>query len=236
MKILVIPDIHLKTKILDKAREIMHTVSDIDNIVCLGDIFDDFGQQDNSELYKKTFDAVIDFDLEFPNTLWCYGNHDISYVWKLFQSGYSYIAEADVKQYIQEFQNQFKDRYKYVHKIDDVVFSHGGISYDFVASVVKYAKDMNNPDIVVDRINSLSKRELWETLSPLWFRPQDNKNKIYYPRKLLQVVGHTPVKKVYRSNGILSCDVFSTYRDGTPYGEQKFVLLDTQTKEWSTLI
>lgn len=48
----------------------------------------------------------------------------------------------------------------------------------------------------------------------------------------LQVVGHSPVKTPTQEGSILSCDVFSTYRNGAPYGDQSFVVVDTVTKEW----
>ncbi len=53
--------------------------------------------------------------------------------------------------------------------------------------------------------------------------------------KYLQVVGHTPVKEVHLEDGVLSCDTFSTYRDGTPYGSQAFCIVDTITLEFETV-
>ena len=57
--------------------------------------------------------------------------------------------------------------------------------------------------------------------------------KMYKPRKCLQVVGHTPMDKITRKANVISCDVFSTYRDGKPIGTEEFLLLDTLTWEYS---
>lgn len=53
---------------------------------------------------------------------------------------------------------------------------------------------------------------------------------MYEEDSLLQVVGHTPVEKIYRSTNVISCDVFSTYRDGHPIGTQKYPVIDTVEK------
>ena len=55
---------------------------------------------------------------------------------------------------------------------------------------------------------------------------------MYKPRKLLQVVGHTPVKKIYREGNVVSCDVFSTDEAGKPIGTQEYLLIDTNTWEF----
>jgi hypothetical protein len=55
---------------------------------------------------------------------------------------------------------------------------------------------------------------------------------MYQSDKLLQVVGHTPVEKIMRDKNIISCDVFSTYRNGDPIGTQEYLLLDTVTWEF----
>ena len=58
---------------------------------------------------------------------------------------------------------------------------------------------------------------------------------MYGDEKVLQVVGHTPVEKIYREGNVISCDVFSTYRDGRAVGTEEFVVVDTDTGEWNTV-
>ena len=48
----------------------------------------------------------------------------------------------------------------------------------------------------------------------------------------MQVVGHTPIKQIEKNGNLISCDVFSTYRNGNPIGTQEFLLIDTITWEY----
>ena len=57
------------------------------------DIPDDWNQEYNLELYMETFDAAIAFAKKYPETLWVYGNHDLSYIWNEPESGYGPMAE-----------------------------------------------------------------------------------------------------------------------------------------------
>lgn len=225
MKVLVIPDIHLKPYLFKQAAEYIHQGL-ADQAVCLMDIADDWNKQYDLELYKETYDAAIEFAKKFPDTLWCYGNHDLSYIWELRESGYSFSAAYLVKQKLTELKEVADIRY--VHKIDHVLFSHGGLSKQFVESYVPHSK-YHDIDYVVDSINQLEQEEMWQDESPIWLRPQYSYSCLYKPRKLLQVVGHTPVKNIERKGNLISCDVFSTYFDGTPIGSEEFLLLDTLT-------
>ena len=76
---------------------------------------------------------------------------------------------------------------------------------------------------------------MWCDDSPIWYRPQYYKGKMYKPRKVLQVVGHTPMAKIEKSGNVISCDVFSTYQDGRPIGTQEFLIIDTLTWEYITV-
>ena len=58
---------------------------------------------------------------------------------------------------------------------------------------------------------------------------------MYGEDSLLQVVGHTPVEKIYRSSNVISCDVFSTYPDGRPIGTQEYPVIDTVESSLRTL-
>ena len=53
-----------------------------------------------------------------------------------------------------------------------------------------------------------------------------------YDKDYLQVVGHTPVISAVQEGSLHSLDNFSTYRDGNPYGDQRFVFVDTTEKTW----
>lgn len=72
--------------------------SKADKAVCLMDIPDEWGQGANLDLYIQTFESAIRFQMAFPDTLWCYGNHDLSYVWLQQESGFSFIAIQTVNE------------------------------------------------------------------------------------------------------------------------------------------
>ena len=235
MKVLVIPDVHLKPKMFYRASAIMHQ-GIADRAVCLMDIADDWGQEYNVDLYVETYDAVISFAKEYPDTLWCYGNHDLSYVWYMPETGYSSMAMSTVQRKLIDLKVALPENnpIKYVQRIDNVIFSHGGVSDYFVREYVPASK-YNDIDTVMDTINCLGVNEMWNDASPIWLRPQYSNIKMYKPRKMLQVVGHTPVEKIYRERNIISCDVFSTYRDGKPIGTEEFLVIDTVTWEYTKI-
>ena len=231
MKVLIIPDVHLKPWIFSRASDLMKEKA-ADQAVCLMDIPDDWNQQFNIDLYIQTFDAAIAFAKEFPEALWCYGNHDLCYLWDQRESGFSAFAQWTVCEKLSELQKALptESNLAYLHHIDHVLFSHGGLADAFVRRFVP-AKDYKDVNAVINTINGFGPDEMWQDLSPIWCRPQHCSEKLYMPETLLQVVGHTPVKEISRNGNLISCDVFSTYRDGTPIGTQEFLLLDTES--WS---
>ena len=198
MKVLVIPDVHLKPWMFQRASELMKEIK-ADRAVCLMDIADDWRQQFNLDLYIQTYDMAIDFAKEYPETLWCYGNHDVCYLWNQRETGYSKIAPWTVCEKLRILRESLSDERQlaYLHRIDKVLFSHGGLADDFV-------------------------RRYYE-------------GRLYKPRKLLQVVGHTPVEGITRKGNFISCDVFSTDSVGTPIGTQEFMVIDTVAWDYQSI-
>lgn len=70
MKVLVIPDIHLKVWIFERARSLL------EQGVCP----DDWNKSYYIASYEETFNRAIAFAKEYPQTLWVYGNHELSYL------------------------------------------------------------------------------------------------------------------------------------------------------------
>ena len=158
MKVLVIPDVHLKPWMFDRASEILNSGA-AKKAVCLMDIPDDWGQEYNLGLYEKTFDAAIWFQKEFPETLWCYGNHDLSYEWLQYESGFSSVAIPVVQKKLSELRRELPDRSQmaYIHRIYDVLFLHGGLTHAFVKY---YANDVDydDTDAVIGYRHALQKQ------------------------------------------------------------------------------
>ena len=232
MKVLVIPDVHLKPWMFERASEIMVT-ENIDKAVCLMDIPDDWGKEYQLDLYEETFDAATLFQQSFPSTLWCYGNHDLSYAWLQSESGFSFHAIETVCNRLSELRSLLPDKsqMKYIHRIDKVLFMHGGLSHAFVEQYAAGA-DYEDTDAVIDIINHLGCSEMWDDASPIWLRPQMYIEKMYGQDELLQVVGHTPVEEIQLDRNIISCDVFSTYPGGETFGTQEFLILNTETWDY----
>ena len=229
-KFFIIPDVHLKPWMFENADSYV-TEGDYDGVILLGDLVDDWNQQRNLDLYNETFDAAIHFVEKHPNTLWCIGNHDISYVWGMMESGYSYTAEELVRRRFDELMESLPpENSGFIHKIDHVLFSHAGLTQSFVLTHFGYGD--SDLDYIVARINQMEEAELWTDNSPIWARPQDGEMRIY-PKDIMQVVGHTPVSAPLEEENLLTLDTFSTYPNGNPIGDERFVWVDTVEKTWA---
>lgn len=232
LKILVIPDVHLKPWMFDRASALMST-NIADKALCLMDIPDNWGHELDLDLYIETFDRAISFQKQHPDTLWCYGNHDLSYIWNRGESGFSLFAWQTVSDKLSSLRRHIHDdnQIAYIHRIYNVMFMHGGLTESFAAFFAPDV-DFDDADAVIGRINSLGVQEMWDEASPIWLRPQVYADRMYKEDELLQVVGHTPVEEITRDRNIISCDTFSTYRDGTPFGNCEYLLIDTSTWEY----
>ena len=232
MKVVVIPDVHLKGWLFDRAKDILRS-GRADRAVCLMDIPDDWDMEFQVELYRETYDRAIAFAKSFPDTLWCYGNHDISYPWGRLESGYSIYAEATVISKLEDFKNALQDKslLAFVHRIDNVLFMHGGLTKSFVRGLDKKLLDADIDDVIA-AVNSAPQEFIWNDDSPLWFRPQYVNKEMFRNDNFTQVVGHTPVDEIYEKNGVISTDVFSTFPDGQQIGESAMAVIDTDSREY----
>ena len=197
MRILVIPDIHLKTWIFDRAEAIMKS-GKADRAVCLMDMPDDWGMEFQLDRYNAIFDRAISFASDHPDTLWCYGNHDVSYPWGKLETGYSPYAESIVISRLDELEHSLNDpsQIAIMHRVDNVLFSHGGLTTEYIKWFDKKLLDADI-DMVVKAVNEAPVDYLWNDESPLWLRPQNKIRETFKSELYKQVVGHTPVKKIF---------------------------------------
>ncbi len=226
-KVLVIPDVHLKPWMVERA-ERRAAKEEYAQVVFLGDIADDWGKQQDTYLYNQTFDAVIHLIRSFPEKVYfCYGNHDLSYRWKAYETGYSVYAENLVIKRMEELEDAcLPDRCAYIHKIGNVLFSHAGLMESFVFE--NKLEDLPL-DEIISIINRMEKAEMWRDDSPIWARPQQSPL-MMYPPYIAQVIGHTPVPEPYIKNNTITLDTFSTYSDGTKIGPNTFYWVDTDSE------
>lgn len=232
MKVLILPDAHLKIELLTRVSELLDQHFDW-HCVSLGDWCDDWGRP--VEDYQQFFDAFVSFVSHYRIRLYLvWGNHDYGY-WNYpaHCSGYS----ADAKDVVRTALRKIQDIIPIVTTLDiqDVFFSHAGLTKGAFAD---YKRKLHNiPQIsFIDYINSLSDVELWREQSPLWHRPTSTLKDTFNPH-FLQVVGHTPVPtiKYDEDTNILYTDTWSTFSNRVPIGDGSLVLVDTVTKTWEVL-
>ena len=227
-RVLVIPDVHLKPWIFDEAEKV--DKNSYEDIVVLGDLVDDWGKGNDLDAYEETLKRAAEFGKEHGESLWCYGNHDVSYLWDAMESGYSVQARITVIEGITKLERILEERYKFVHRIDNVLFSHAGVTETFVLHSCGYhVKEIED---ILAKINRMGKQELWRDSSPIWARPQADFYRMFRDDLLYQVVGHTPVEEPLDACGVLTLDLFSTYSNGDPFGNQKLYIVDTLTREF----
>lgn len=107
----------------------------------------------------------------------------------------------------------------------------------FTTHLAKHLKtdcvDLLETDIdeVVVAVNEASQAYLWNDASPLWLRPQNRDVNIFRNDIYTQVVGYTLVEK----DGIISTDMFSTYRDGTQIGESAMIVIGSKIDEYELI-
>lgn len=137
---------------------------------------------------------------------------------------------------LEELENSLQDQSQIaiIHRVDNVLFSHGGLTVDFLR---RLNADLPDSDIdeVVAAVNETSQNNLWNDDSPLWLRPQKKTVNAFRNDTYTQVVGHTPVKRIFEKDGIISTDVFSTYRDGTQIGESAMIVIDSVTMKYKKI-
>lgn len=227
-RVLVIPDVHLKPWIFDEAEKV--DKSSYEDIVVLGDLVDDWGKGNDLGAYEETLNRAAEFGKEHGESLWCYGNHDVSYLWDAMESGYSVQARLTAVDGITKLERILEDRYKFVHRIDNVLFSHAGVTETFVLHSCGY--HVKEIDDILAKINRMGKQELWRDSSPIWARPQADFYRMFRDDLFYQVVGHTPVEEPLDLGGVLTLDLFSTYSNGDPFGNQKLYIVDTLTRKF----
>ena len=253
MNILIIPDIHLKTKIFDMAQDILDRKFEkfyferwneqIDEIVFLGDYFDDF--HSNYKDYERMSEAFLKFlsNKSHPKTTILAGNHDYAYYANKCCTGHRPELLHIVLDCLNKVDKDFTIRVMY--KVDDVIFSHAGLSNTWANKTISLFGAEDNIESIISTTNILGRTKhyrLWEEDSPLWVRPQEQDKvpefrriKLYKPDDYFQVVGHTPVEMPTQENNLLSLDTFSTYSDGTLYGNEELVIFNTKTHKYITI-
>lgn len=208
MKVLAVGDIHCKPEIVDKVKQ---AVDAYDKIVFIGDYADDWGKtpMDTINIWKK----VKGFQDEYPNkVLTLIGNHDYAYIlgYNPHSGGFNPLTMLQLSSLENRPLLKWLREMPVLTTIEDVMYSHAGVDKSWDG-------ELNNDS-------------LWADNSPIWTRPSDSD----YVGKL-QVFGHTPSRTCHRITENIWCiDTFSTYRDGSPIGDET-VLEITDGKQFKVI-
>lgn len=221
-KVLIIPDVHLKPNMFDMADTIIKQTT-VDNIVFLGDLIDDWDQENNIDLYKETINRAIKFKKDHSNSLYCWGNHDVGYFANWSCSGNSKLYANEIKVLLNQYERIVEP--KYVQVIDNILFSHAGIENYTAKSIMRFS-DSSTVEELANELNKLSINTMGDYDSPIWLRPEVF---IQYFSDYTQIVGHSPVKRPMYEMNTWFLDLFSTSPKTKKYVSDKvyFAILDT---------
>ena len=217
MKTIIIGDVHGR----DQWKQIVAQEKDADTVIFLGDYFDSFDISAVEQMHN--FKEIVEFkETSFTNAgtedqhktrvIMLIGNHDYHYFPEIGDSstsGYQTRMAPVIKQLIAEK----REHLQVAHRIGEFVFSHAGISSEWLDDTVIDWTEEN----MVDKINELFKytplsldyrsfkmfsATEWSGASgygnetyqgPMWIRPKAlmSANKDTLRKKIIQVVGHT---------------------------------------------
>lgn len=215
-KVLVVPDPHLKTSVIEKGLELADKLN-CDTVVILGDYFDDWDAPLSK--YVEMRDYLKNLLKHRPNVFPLIGNHELSYIgWPC--SGYKAEAVHIVKPLIE-------DDYRFLLHIDidGVLYTHAGVTRSWIRdnkiiqeNTVRYHMGkVNGAAITSEHLERLEKFDLYAQAgparggrmcpSPLW---ADLDELVVDPLgKFTQVVGHTPVNQIEKLGNCWFTDVYS---------------------------
>lgn len=235
-KVLVFGDIHLNISIIPKVEK-MFIDGDYDRLIFLGDEFDSFHlSYDNAPVILDQLIMLHNkYNKMAKKFVWVAGNHTLSYLTDVHCSGFNRdtynkihykLLRAKEDGYILPF---------YVFK--NVLYSHAGLTNNWL-------KIFNGSDTKT-RLRSV--KENWKNnrydlfnmagydrggssdlASCMWADKTEllddylQSNIVGREHVWKQVCGHTPVTTIesHLDNHIFFVDTFSTYRDGTPIGDE----------------
>lgn len=219
-KVLVIPDTHAR----DFWKEAIKMVDNYDKVIFLGDYLDPYPYEFNlsrDELREKTindFKAIIDFAMaNIDKVVLLDGNHLLHYL----DPDYA-CSRFDKKVYVEIFDilYQHKALFKPAYQIDDVLFTHAGVSQEWV-NYVSETSEIKYTGNIVKFIYSCSFRQRMmisdyrggrdRYSGPEWLDVHEFDYLTLLPG-YYQIFGHTQVHHI-----------------GQPWKGENFVCVDTQT-------
>jgi hypothetical protein len=179
-----------------------------DRVVFIGDYFDsydDYTAAEQMDNFKKIVEYKQLSERVGDEVIMLVGNHDYHYMRGVSEhySGYQGGAAPAIQQLLEDN----KEHLQMCYKLDDFLFSHAGISHDWL-TIHGYSVEHDVVEWVNDKFKFTPKVfefAGWEPHGdsvispPIWIRPlsllKSNKD-TWLKEKHIQVVGHTQVNKI----------------------------------------
>lgn len=235
MKVLFVGDVHNHQYMFDDVMKLDNKYK-FDRIIFTGDYVDDWFTDNHDSL--KTLETVLTLKNSNPNKYtFCIGNHEMSYLGHPC-SGHRFELDYLVQQKLVENIDCF-DFYASVELNDkEYVCSHAGFTNDYVRHILK-GKDKWKENIDIMNSKKLASLNLLNLVSEyrggmsdfssfVWTdRVEHNQlNLVEEPILKYQIIGHSPVMKINLDKDFIFIDTHSTYRDGSKYGDQSYLIWD----------
>lgn len=209
-KILIIPDLHGKEIWKSAIKE-----KEWDTIVFLGDYVDAFHMHDYEIV--SNLQNIISFKKEnYDKVILLFGNHDVQYL----KSSPLWHCSGYRESYAPTLYTIFKDNerlFKYVHKIDNFLFTHAGVHKEWWDSTERMRTEFHLTELTIDKqLHLLASTRYEEVFSdcgyyrggrypyggPLWSDLSEFKKPQDTFQNLIQIVGHSQVSKPFKKHNV----------------------------------
>lgn len=244
MKIIAIGDIHGK----DVWKKVRETIDEYDKVVFVGDYFDSFDipYQEQEENYLK----IIAFKNKYPDkVVLLMGNHDLHYYagvhMRYHYSGYQRLQANRIDEILKREINNgnIQCAYTYNENGNDFVFTHAGLTQNFVQSIMGEEEDFSIQDVVNKLNETLYYKPLQfdiRGLDPygdsihdgcMWVRPR---SLIFDSIKnCTQIVGHTKMDSILIKK--FENDITLCFIDTFDHNKEQFLLIENGVVKTITL-
>lgn len=211
-KTVIIGDIHGRSV----WKLITHTENP-DKVIFVGDYFDSYDILGKEQIHN--FEEIIQYKKNNPQVevVMLIGNHDYHYfpeIGNVGTSGY----QSGIAPLITQVVDENRHHLQMAHQMGEFLFSHAGVSSKFMDSV--FGSDDWKTETIAEQLNELFKYKPKsfefgmavsikkmsfldpygdnEEQSPIWIRPRSlmKANHDTLRNKVIQVVGHTQVRKI----------------------------------------
>ena len=220
-KTIIIGDLHLQAGLILPSILKIAKQKKVNNIVLIGDYFDQWHQNDNDDLYAKEIKTIQKFKeachINKISIEFLIGNHDLAYI--LPDIDEPFMAESRDTRF-KVYESLVSLQPKLFTLCGKYLLSHAGFTHEF-------------EPIIINDINSQTDRRILNQIyhdddSCVWFR-HGFYEQIHNSKYPYQIIGHTPVKSITpltHSQKVINIDTFSLNKDLSPIGNGSYLILD----------